>query len=191
MSAIALNLEPIIHLTNEQFYQLCQANPDIKLECNRKGELLIMPPTGGWTGNRNGKLTQRLFNWADADKTGIAFDSSTEFNLPNGGRRSPDASWVKLERWNALTIEEQDKFPPICPDFVVELRSRTDLRELQEKMQDYLDSGLRLGWLINPKDQQVEIYRQGQSVEVLQSPTNISGEDVLLGFVLVLNGILK
>jgi len=98
---------------------------------------------------------------------------------------------VKLERWNALTIEEQDKFPPICPDFVVELRSRTDLRELQEKMQDYLDSGLRLGWLINPKDQQVEIYRQGQSVEVLQSPTNISGEDVLLGFVLVLNGILK
>ncbi len=98
---------------------------------------------------------------------------------------------MKLERWNALTIEEQDKFPPICPDFVVELRSRTDLRELQEKMQDYLDSGLRLGWLINPKDQQVEIYRQGQSVEVLQSPTNISGEDVLLGFVLVLNGILK
>lgn len=191
MTAITLDLHSIVDLTNEQFYQLARANPDIKIERNAEGKIIVMPPTGGRTGNRNTKLTQRLANWTDADGTGIAFDSSTEFSLPNGGDRSPDASWVRLERWEALTAEEQDGFPPICPDFVVELRSITDsLKELQNKMKEYLASGLRLGWLIDPKNQRVEIYRQGQDVEVLQSPTTLSGEDVLPGFVLDLEGIL-
>lgn len=190
MTAIALELRPIVDLSDEQFYQLCQVNPNVKLERNKDGALLIMPPTGGWTGNRNTKLTQRLANWTDVDRSGIAFDSSTEFNLPNGGNRSPDASWISLERWNSLTIEEQERFPPICPDFVIELRSKTDsLRELQDKMKEYLDSGLRLGFLIDPQNQRVEIYRQGQ-VEVLQSPITLSGEGVLPGFVLDLKGIL-
>lgn len=191
MTAISLNLEPIIHLTEKQFYQLCQANPDIKIERNAQGKIIVMPPTGGRTGNRNTRLTQRLANWTDADGSGIAFDSSTEFSLPKGGNRSPDGAWVKLERWNALTNEEQEGFPPICPDFVIELRSKSDsLKELQQKMQEYRDNGVRLGWLINPQNQQVEIYRQGQDNEVLHSPTSLSGEDVLPGFVLDLNQIL-
>lgn len=106
MTAITLNLEPIIHLTKEQFYQLCQANPDIKIERNAQGKIIVMPPTGGRTGNRNTRLTQQLANWTDTDGSGIAFDSSTEFSLPSGGNRSPDGAWVKLERWNALTTEE-------------------------------------------------------------------------------------
>ena len=129
-------------------------------------------------------------NWSRQDKTGVAFDSSTEFNLPNGGYRSPDASWIRLERWNTLTEEQKDTFPPICPDFAIELRSKTDsLKYLQNKMQEYLASGLRLGWLIDPKTKKVEIYRQGKVVEVLESPTTLSGEDLLPGFVLDLQPI--
>lgn len=149
-----------------------------------------MPPAGGRTGRRNADLTTDLNIWNRQTKLGVVFDSSTEFNLPNGGDRSPDASWIRLERWNALSEEEQETFPPICPDFVIELRSRTDsLRQLQEKMQEYLRSGLRLGWLIDPK-KQVEIYRQSRDKEVLQSPATLLGEDVLPGFVLDLKGIL-
>lgn len=191
MTAITLNLDPIIHLTDEQFYQLCQTNREVKFERTTKGELIIMPPTGGETGNRNGRLTQRLFNWTDLDGTGLAFDSSTGFKLPNGADRSPDNAWVKLERWEALTSEQRQKFPPLAPDFVVELRSASDdLKPLQEKMQEYRNNGVRLGWLIDPQNQRVEIYRLGQEVEVLQSPASLSGEDVLPGFVLDLSGIL-
>ena len=149
-----------------------------------------MSPAGGETGNRNGRLTQQLFNWADNDDSGIAFDSSTGFKLPNGADRSPDASWVKLERWNALNSEQQKKFPPICPDFVVELMSPSDsLKETQDKMKEYRDNGARLGSLINRKSRQVEIYRQDREVEVLESPATVSGEDVLPGFVLNLESI--
>ena len=149
-----------------------------------------MPPTGGETGNRNGRLNQQLFNWTDADGTGIAFDSSTCFKLPNGADRSPDASWIKLERWDALTDEEKQKFPPICPDFVIELLSPSDsLKTTQEKMKEYIDNGVRLGILINRKSRQVEIYRSGKEVEVLDSPPTVSGEDVLKGFVLNLGMI--
>lgn len=191
MNAIALTLHPIIKLSDDDYYEFCRLNPDIKFEQDKEGRLIIVPPTGGWTGNKNIRISQRLANWTDQDGTGIAFDSSTEFNLPAGGKRSPDAAWMKLERWNALTQEQQETFPPICPDFVVELRSKSDsLKSLQEKMQEYLDSGLRLGWLLNPKNQQVEIYRQGQDKEVLTSPTILSGEDVLLGFGLDLQGIV-
>jgi Uma2 family endonuclease len=192
MTAITLDLRPLIDLSDEQFYQLCQANPDIRLERTANGELIVMPPTGGNTGKRNFSLIYQLGAWVEKNsELGVGFDSSTEFNLPSGGDRSPDAAWVKMERWQSLTDEEQDAFPPICPDFVIELRSRTDnLKELQDKMQEYLKSGLRLGWLIDPKNKRVEIYRQGQAMEVLQSPTTLSGEDVLPGFVLYLSQIL-
>jgi Uma2 family endonuclease len=189
MTTLTINLQSI-KLTDEEFFQLCQDNRDLKFERNANGDLIIMPPTGGETGNRNGRLTQQLFNWTDTDGTGIAFDSSVGFKLPNGADRSPDASWVKLEHWNALTLEQQTKFLPLCPDFVVELLSPTDsLKETQKKMKEYRDNGTRLGWLINRKSRQVEIYRQGQEVEVLESPANLSGEDVLPGFVLNLERI--
>ena len=184
MNAITLELHPIIDLTDEQYYQLCCNNPDIKFERDRQGRLIIVPPTGGNTGRRNADLTTDLSLWNREAKLGIVFDSSTQFRLPNNGNRSPDAAWVKMERWEALTEEQQEKFPPICPDFVIELRSPSDrLAPLQSKMQEYLDSGLRLGWLIDPKHKQVEIYRQGQVMEVVHTNT-LSGEDVLPGFVL-------
>jgi Uma2 family endonuclease len=190
MNALTVNLNPVIELTDEQFFQLCQVNENLRFERTATGELIIMPPTGGETGNRNGRLTQKLFNWVDADGTGIAFDSSTGFKLPNGANRSPDASWIKLERWNALTEKQQTRFLPLCPDFVVELLSPTDsLKDTQQKMQEYRDNGARLGWLINRKSRQVEIYRLGKDVEVLESPVSLSGEDILVGFVLNLEAI--
>ncbi|MBW4617264.1 MAG: Uma2 family endonuclease [Desmonostoc vinosum HA7617-LM4] len=190
MDALTVNLKPVLELTDEQFFNLCQANRDLKFERTATGELIIMPPTGGETGNRNGRLNQQLFNWSDQDKTGIVFDSSTCFKLPNGADRSPDAAWIKLSKWNTLTEEQKEKFPPICPDFVIELLSPSDsLSATQEKMKEYLDNGVRLGWLINRKSRQVEIYRQDQEVEVLDSPATLSGEDVLNGFVLNLEKI--
>ncbi|MHC5676326.1 Uma2 family endonuclease [Nostoc sp.] len=190
MNALSVNLQSVLELTDEQFFNLCQANRDLRFERTATGELIIMPPTGGETGNRNGRLNQQLFNWSDTDATGIAFDSSTYFKLPNGADRSPDASWIKLERWDALTEEEKQKFLPICPDFVIELLSLSDsLKATQEKMREYRDNGAILGWLINRKSRQVEIYRQGKEVEVLDSPAALSGEDVLRGFILNLEAI--
>lgn len=191
MTALTLNLEPVLHLSNEQFYQLCRVNPEVKFERTAQGELIIMPPTGGETGNRNIKLSARLEIWAERDGTGLAFDSSTMFQLPNGAHRSPDAAWVRLDRWQALTPSEKETFSPICPDFVVELCSPSDsLKAIQAKMQEYLENGSQLGWLIDPKGQQVEIYRPGDAQEVLQSPATLSGEAVLPGFVLDLRQIL-
>ena len=190
MDALTVNLKPVLELTDEQFFQLCQANRDLRFERTATGELIIMPPTGGETGNRNAGLTAQLWIWNEQYKLGIAFDSSTGFKLPNGADRSPDASWLRLESWNALTQEQQTKFIPLCPDFVVELLSPSDsLKVAQEKMREYIDNGVRLGWLINRKSRQVEIYRQGQEVEVLESPVALSGEDVLKGFVLNLGMI--
>ncbi|MBG1242036.1 Uma2 family endonuclease [Nostoc sp. NZL] len=198
MTALILNLSPTIELTDEQFFQLCQNNRDLRLERTAEGELIIMPPTGWESGNRNSRLTQRLGNWADVDGTGLAFDSSTGFKLSNGANRSPDASWVSRKRLEALN-PDPDKFLPLAPDFAVELRSASDsLKTLQQKMQEYIDNGVPLGWLIDPQNQQVEIYRPGQCVEVLRrrspsetSPTSLSGEDVLPGFVLDLAQILS
>ena len=190
MTAVIVNLNPIIELTDEQFYQLCRTNSDVKFERNAKGELIIMPPTGGGTGKRNIELAADLVIWNRQTKLGVCFDSSTCFRLPQGGDRSPDVSWILQSRWDSLTPDEQEKFPPICPDFVLELMSPSDnLKIAQEKMQEYLNNGIRLGWLINRRTQTVEIYRQGQEVEVLQSPTTLSGEDVLPGFVLNLQAI--
>jgi Uma2 family endonuclease len=180
-----------IHLSDEQFYRLCQVNRDLRLERTAAGKLIIMPPTGWETGNRNSKLNQRLCNWADQDGRGLVFDSSTGFILPNGATRSPDAAWVKQERLEALR-PDPNRFLPLCPDFAVELRSASDdLNTVRARMQEYLENGMQLGWLLDPYDQQVEIYRAGQSVEVLNSPTELSGETVLLGFVLQLDGILS
>ncbi|NEO03190.1 MAG: Uma2 family endonuclease [Moorea sp. SIO3I7] len=191
MTALILNIASTIELTDEQFFQLCQDNRDLRLESTSKGELIIMPPTGWKSGNRNSRLTQRLGNWADSDGTGLAFDSSTGFRLSNGANRSPDASWVRRERLEALNPDPA-KFLPMAPDFVTELRSANDsLKTLQEKMQEYMDCGVRLGWLIDPQNQQVTIYRPGQDREVLQSPSSLSGEDVLPGFVLDLAQILS
>lgn len=185
MSIVTLDLSAIAVMTDEQFHQLCQTNPDVPLERNRKGELIIVPPVGGESGNREADYIADLVVWNRQTGLGKVFSSSTIFNLPNGGDRSPDAAWVRLDRWNALTPEQQERFPPICPDFVIELRSRTDrLKPLQEKMQEYLDSGLRLGWLIDPQNGQVELYRFGQAVEVVRFPVELSGENVLPGFVL-------
>jgi Uma2 family endonuclease len=191
MTALILNLRPAIELTDEQFFQLCQNNRDLRLERTAEGELMIMPPTGWKSGNQNARLTQRLGNWTDADGTGLAFDSSTGFKLPNGADRSPDASWVKKERIEALKANPA-RFMPLAPDFVVELRSANDdLETLQRKMQEYLSCGVRLGWLIDPHNQRVEIYRPRRDVEVLDSPTTLSGENILPGFVLDLAGILN
>ncbi|MEQ8754009.1 MAG: Uma2 family endonuclease [Coleofasciculus sp. G1-WW12-02] len=184
---VILNLEKV-GLSDEQFYQLCQANKNWQLERTAKGELIIMPPVGGVSGNREADLNGQVWLWNRQNQLGRVFSSSTIFRLPNGGDRSPDVAWVANERWKSLTLEAQEKFPPICPDFVIELRSRTDsLPELQGKMQEYLNSGLRLGWLINPQAQQVEIYRSHQTVEIVQLPASLSGEDVLPGFVLDLS----
>ena len=172
-------------LTAEQFARLCQENPDLRIELSAQGELLIMPPTGAGTGRRNSRLTRHLDTWAEADGTGVAYDSSSMFTLPNGAVRSPDASWVQRARWEALSPEQQEGFAPLCPDFVVELRSPSDrLSELQEKMLKYIDNGTHLGWLIDPSDKRVYLYRAGQSVEVLDDPALLSGDPVLPGFTL-------
>jgi Uma2 family endonuclease len=174
-----------IDLTDEQFFQLCQNNPDVRFERTASGELIIMPPTGSITSDRNSDLNYQLRGWNRKNKLGKTFDSSGGFKLPNGAERSPDASWVKIERWDALTQEEKERFAPLCPDFVVELMSpRDNLEKTRAKMREYMENGASLGWLINRKQQQVEIYRQNQEVEILESPQTISGEDILPGFVL-------
>jgi Uma2 family endonuclease len=188
---VTLNLEPLIHLSAEQFILLCHTNPDAKLELTTTGKLVVMSPTGGESGFRNRRITQRLGNWTDADGTGEAFDSSTMFQLPSGSFRSPDASWISLNRWNTLSNDQKKTFPPLCPDFVIELRSPSDsLKDLRDKMQDYIDNGASLGWLLDPMSKAVEIYRIDQPPEVLPNPSQLSGENVLPGFVLALQDIL-
>ncbi len=170
-------------LTDEQFYQLCQDNRDLRFERNGNGDMIIMSPTGGETGERNSEINFQIKLWNKQYQLGKVFDSSTGFTLPNGADRSPDAAWITLEKWNNLTLKQRQKFLPLCPNFVIELRSPSDsLKSLQEKMQEYIENGTKLGWLINRKDRQVEIYRQNKQVEILDNPTTLSGEDVLPNF---------
>ncbi|MGK7907454.1 MAG: Uma2 family endonuclease [Synechococcus sp.] len=174
-----------LELTDEQFFQLCRRHRDLKFERTVSGELVIMSPTGGMTGDRNAELTFQLRAWSRQNGLGISFDSSTGFKLPNGADRSPDASWVASARWNALTPEQKERFVPLCPDFVVELQSPSDsLERIRQKMAEYADNGAQLGWLINRQQRQVEIYRPGQSPEILDAPQTLSGEAVLPGFIL-------
>jgi Uma2 family endonuclease len=190
MTAYTINLDPIVKLTREQFYELCAANPELKLERNANGELVIMSPTGGETGTWNSDITIDLGIWNRQTATGKTFDSSTGFSLPRGSDRSPDAAWIPIEKWNNLTPAQRKKFLPLCPDFAIELLSPTDswIKGLA-KMQEYQDNGCRLGWLIDPESKRVAIYRLGQPIEILEAPTSLSGEDVLLGFVLNLENI--
>ncbi|MEO0349202.1 MAG: Uma2 family endonuclease [Cyanobacteria bacterium P01_A01_bin.15] len=180
-----------LQVTPEQFAVLAAANRDLRFERTATGELIVNPPTGGETGKRNAKISTQLGVWGDANELlGEYFDSSTGFYLPNGANRSPDASWVRRERWDAITLEQREGFVPLCPDFVMELRSKTDsLTVLQTKMLEYMDNGAQLGWLIDPKNKRVEIYRSGQAVEVLENPDTLSGEGVLPGFTLILKRI--
>ena len=181
-------------VTPEQFEQLAEAEQLARMELTKDGELIVMSPTGGTAGRKNRLLTQQIGNWTDRDGTGEVFDSSTVFILPNGARKSPDVSWIELTRWNQLTSAQQDGFPSLAPDFVIELVSPSDLKnqryeDLQAKMQEYLDNGVRLGWLIEPSAKIVEIYRIGKQVEILNTPQTLLGEDVLPGFVLDLSSI--
>ncbi len=177
--------------TSEEFAALAASYPDLRMELTREGELILMPPTFPETGNKNFKLIARFGIWSESNDLGRGYDSSTVFTLPNGAKRSPDLSWIEASRWNALTEDDRKEFSRICPDFVVELRSATDrLSAVQKKMVEYQDNGVRLGWLLDPKSKRVEIYRQGQGVEVVGNPVSLSGEGVLPGFVLSLEGIL-
>jgi Uma2 family endonuclease len=190
MNTYTLNLDSAIELSDDQFYQLCRNNPDLKFERTAQGELIVMPPTGGETGRRNSSLIVDVGIWNRKTQLGQVFDSSTCFKLPNGADRSPDVSWIQQNRWDALTPEQKEKFPPICPDFVVELMSPSDtLKVVRAKMQEYIDNGAKLGWLLNRKDRQIEVYRANQDVEILQFPTSLSGETVLPGFILDLGPI--
>ena len=192
LGPIVLRLEPIVELTGDVLLQLSSLNDTLRLEKNAKGELEILAPTFGRTGNRNFGINVDIGNWARADGSGLGFDSSTGFELPNGAVRSPDVSWVLKSRLAELAEEEKGGFLPISPDFVIELRSSSDtLSGIQRKMQEYMENGVRLGWLIDPLDPQrrVYIYRPGAGVEVLEAPESLSGDPELPGFTLDLTPI--
>jgi Uma2 family endonuclease len=187
---LTVNLPAFAPMNHEQFYEFCLANRDLRIERTTSGDVVIMSPAFSDTGNRNFNLAAQLWNWTEQDGTGIGFDSSAGFTLPNGATRSPDASWIKLERWNALTAEQKASFAPICPDFVIELRSSSDaLTSLQDKMQEYLANGALLGWLIDRKNRTVHIYRPSQEPETLANPETVSGDPELLGFALQMSKI--
>lgn len=183
---IVINFRELLaEISDDRFEDFCRQNPEVEMEMTKKGELVIMPPTGGTTGNRNFSLIGCFFNWIEKNQSGIGFDSSTVFKLPNGAKRSPDLSWVKNERWEKLTAKEQEKFPPLCPDFVVELRSPSDsIKNLQNKMTEYTENGAALGWLIDPLEKKVYVYAPDTEIEILDNPKQVSGEPLLEGFVL-------
>ena len=185
-SPLILHFPSSMLMTDEHFFEFCQENRELRIERNQFGDISIMSPAGSETGNREGKIIQQLMNWTDEDGTGIAFSSSTGFTLSTGAKRSPDASWIKLSRWNKLTPAQQKKFAPICPDFVIELRSASDnLQPLKDKMQEYMqEPGIQLGLLIDRKNRRVYVYRPGQPEECLENPDTVSCEPVLTGFVL-------
>jgi Uma2 family endonuclease len=176
-----------VQLSEDQFYQLCRQNETLRFEMTAQGELLVMAPVGGESGQREMTIGAKVWNWNDSSRLGEVFSSSTIFKLPNGAKRSPDVAWIEQSRWNALSPAERETFPPIAPDFVIELRSRTDvLSILRNKMQEYVTNGVRLGWLINPQDQQVEIYEPNQPIGLISLPAQLSGGAVLPGFSLYL-----
>jgi len=188
---LTLNFSSVLQrLSEDDFYEFCRLNDELRIELSSEGDLIIMPPTGGKTGIRNMELTVQLGIWTKQDGTGKGFDSSTLFTLPNGAKRSPDFAWIRNDRWQALTEKEQERFSPICPDFVVELRSPTDsLKHLRRKMEEYIANGAQLGWLIDPFERKVYVYRPQAPVEVLDDPQTISGEPLLRGLTLNLQEI--
>jgi Uma2 family endonuclease len=183
--ALPIDLSSMEKMSDRQFYEFCRTNPDLRIERNATGEIIVMPPAFADTGNRNGRVFGQLFVWAEANATGEAFDSSSGFTLPNGATRSPDASWILSTRWNALSAEQQASFAAIAPDFVVELRSSSDtLVSLKEKLEEYIANGVRLGLLIDRKNRQVSIYRPERAPEVLDNPESVSCEPEMPGFAL-------
>jgi Uma2 family endonuclease len=189
MVSLTVNLKPFM-ATDEEFYELCRTNPELRLERAATGEVVLMAPAGSETGARNLSIGGQLWLWNERSRLGKAFDSSTGFRLPNGAIRSPDASWIAQARWGALTPEQKRKFAPLCPDFVVELRSPSDeLETVQAKIREYVANGASLGWLIDPETRQVEVYRPGKGVEIFHGPTTLSGEPLLPGFQLDLTSI--
>ncbi|BAZ05320.1 Uma2 family endonuclease [Calothrix sp. NIES-3974] len=189
-AAIVLKFHPVITMTDEQLFDFCQLNRDFRIERQETGEIVIMSPTGSETDERNFDLIGQLWLWTKQDGTGVGFGSSGGFTLPSGAVRSPDAAWIKKTDWEAIPLEKRKKFAPICPEFVVELRSESDsLKELKAKMEEYIKNGTKLGWLIDRVQRKVYIYRSDSAVEELDNPTSLSGENVLPGFVLDLSGV--
>jgi Uma2 family endonuclease len=187
---LIIHLRPVIELTDDQFFEFCQINRDLRIERTAEGDLVIMPSEGGETGHRSILLGMFLTQWALQDGTGVTFGSSTGFHLPNGAMRAPDAAWVRRSRLATLTTDQKQKFLPLCPDFVVEIRPPSDRLSLaQAKMQEYLDNGAQLGWLIDPVSRQVHVYRPNRPVERLENPAKLAGDPVLPGFVLDLQQI--
>ena len=187
---LIVQLRPVVNLTDDQLYEFSQINRDLRIERNAQGELIIMPPTGGDTGQRNAEIIVQLGSWAKRNGEGVTFDSSGGFRLNNGAVRSPDAAWVRRSRFDALTTEERKKFIPLCPDFVIELRSSTDsLSVLLEKMQEYLDNGAQMAWLIDPEQRRLYVDRPNQPVQELDNPETVSGDPLLSGFELDLREI--
>jgi Uma2 family endonuclease len=187
---VVLKLKPAINLTDDQLFELCQLNRDWRIEYTAQGELIVMPPTGGESSNRNAELTYQVQAWTRRDQAGVAFDSSGGFKLPNGATRSPDAAWVRRSRLAGLTREQKQKFLPLCPDFVIELRSPTDnLQAVLDKMQEYLDNGAQLGWLLDPLTRRVHVYLPQRPPEILDAPNTLSADPLLPGFVLDLRKI--
>jgi Uma2 family endonuclease len=187
---VVLKLTPVINLTDDQLFELCQLNRDWRIEYTAQGELIVMPPTGAETGSQNAEITFQVQLWTRGDQTGVAFDSSAGFKLPNGATRSPDAAWVRRSRLTGLTREQKQKFLPLCPDFVIELRSPTDnLRAVLDKMQEYLDNGAQLGWLLDPLTRRVHVYLPQRPPEILEAPSTVSADPLLPSFVLDLRKI--
>jgi Uma2 family endonuclease len=184
------SIQLAVPLDDDELYELCRRYPDLRIERTPQGALIVMPPTGGETGRRNFVLTTRFGAWVERDGSGVGFDSSTGFLLPNGAERAPDVAWVRNERWLALTDEQRRKFPPLCPDFVIELRSPSDdLDDLQAKMQEYSDNGAALGWLVDPTERRVHVFRPGDPPQVLDDPERVDGGAMLPGFELELRMI--
>ena len=187
---LVLRLAPVIEMSDRQFFELCQLNRDLRIERTSQGDLVLMPPTGSETGRMNFELAVLFGQWVRADGSGVGFDSSTGFTLPNGAKRSPDLAWVKRSRWQGLTQQQREEFAPLCPDFVLELRSPSDaLEHVQAKMREYLDNGAQLGWLIDPIERKVYVYRPQAPVECLDNPQTVSGDPLLPGFVLELGKV--
>lgn len=185
MEPLVLRARPALTPTDDEFFEFCRQNNDLRIEQTAQGEWIIMPPTGGETGSRNSEVSRQLGNWARRDDVGVPFDSSTGFVLPNGAKRSPDASWVLRSRLTALTPEQKKKFLPLCPDFVVELRSPShSLADTQDKMAEYQDNGARLGWLVDAAERRVHIYRPGAAPGVLDAPASVAADPEMAGFVL-------
>ena len=191
MSVYTIDLKPVVdRISDSDFEHLCASNPELKLETDAEGNLIVMSPTGSESGQRNLSLAFQIELWNRQSQLGITFDSSTGFKLSNGAVRSPDVSWIEITRWDSLTAKQKRGFAPIDPDFVIELMSPTDdLLVTQQKMTEYMNCDIKLGWLINPDEKQVEIYRQGQNKEILNNPSSLSGETVLPNLIVDLSNI--